>query len=312
MIIQFFISLFLSIIITKILMNSLKKYFLVLPNKRSSHIKPTPTGGGLGFVFCGCFFSAFNGIWFPLICIPLTIVGLVDDFKGLNPISRYVTQALTSLALILSSRLYDVTIQNFSLISQLILIVILVVFSTAIINFLNFMDGIDGILASCMSIVFIILALSYLPYLLPFVGAVFGFLIFNWQPAKIFMGDLGSTFMGSFFVGCILQISISFNDISIFFLASPLLFDAFSCVIRRYYIGDNIFKPHKLHLYQRLNQAGLSHQKVTLIYLCATILLSLCYLQGNGNMYLISIISIILFGFLLDKKYALPFKKSIY
>lgn len=309
MIIQFLCSLLFSVIIIKCLKNFLEKYFLDLPNYRSSHIKPTPTGGGISFIICGCFFSALNGVWFPLICIPLTIVGLFDDFKGLNPILRYFTQTLTSLALIFSSSFFAEVIQNLSLLSQIITVSLLLFIGTAIINFLNFMDGIDGLLASCMTLVFGLFAIIYLPPLIPMVGAIIGFLLFNWQPAKIFMGDSGSTFIGAVFFGFILQICITINDLMMILIASPLLFDAFSCVIRRFYIGENIFKPHKLHLYQRLNQAGLSHKKVTYIYLSGTILLSLSYLLDNNNIYLIAIILIILFGIFLDQKYAYPFKK---
>ena len=310
MIIQFIISFSLSTILIKILMNFFKKFFLDIPNTRSSHIKPVPRGGGIVFVTCGCFFSLMNGMWFPLICFPLSIVSLYDDFNGLKPIYRYIIQAITALFLILKSNIYSSTIQNFNSILQIFLIFLLVICGTAIMNFLNFMDGIDGILSSCMMVVFGIFAIKYFPALWPFVGSILGFLIFNWHPAKIFMGDVGSTFIGSIFFGCILQIFNSINDLSIIFLASPLLFDAFICLLRRFYIGDNIFKPHKLHLYQRLTQSGFSHQTVSLIYLFATIILSIIYSLGNKNIYLTSIALVILFGILLDNKYAYPFKKK--
>ncbi|MAR85555.1 MAG: glycosyl transferase [Cytophagia bacterium] len=310
MIFQILISLFLSIIIIKNFISFLKKYFLDLPNHRSSHTKPIPRAGGISFVICGSFFALLNGSWFILICIPLSIVSLIDDFKELNPLFRYIIQAFTSLSLIITSQLYFDPIQKLPIISQLCLIFLLTILGTGIINFLNFMDGIDGILAACMIIVFVSLGIKFLPSLFPLVAAILGFLLFNWQPAKVFMGDSGSTFIGAVFVGSIFQISNSINDFKVIFLAAPLLFDAFSCLVRRFYIGENIFKPHKLHLYQRLNQAGFSHQKVSLIYLAATLILSLSYLLGNKNIYLVSIVSITLFGILLDRKYAYPFKKS--
>ena len=261
-------------------------------------------------MICGSFFSIINGVWFPLICLPLSLVSLIDDYKGLNPILRYITQALTCLLLILNSKIYNDGLQDLSILSQIILIFVLILVGTAIINFLNFMDGIDGILASCMTIVFVSLAIRYFPFLFPFIAAIIGFLIFNWHPAKIFMGDLGSTFIGAVFVGCIFQMPITYNDLPIIFISTPLLFDAFICVIRRFYIGDNIFKPHKLHLYQRLNQAGLSHQRVSIIYLSFTILLSLFYQLGNINLYFIAIVFTILSGIFLEMKYAYPFKKN--
>ena len=105
MIFQFFISLVLSISLIKSLMIFFKKFFLDLPNDRSSHFKPVPRGGGIIFVFCGCFFSLLNGLWFPIICLPLSIVSLYDDLKGLKPISRYIAQAITALVLILNSNI---------------------------------------------------------------------------------------------------------------------------------------------------------------------------------------------------------------
>ena len=305
---QFLISLFLSIIILKGMMNFLKKYFLDLPNDRSSHLKPIPTGGGISFVICGCLFGAINDFWLPILSLPLSLIGFLDDLRGLNPILRYLTQALTCLAFILNSKIYESVIQNLTIFSQIFFILLLILVGTAIINFLNFMDGIDGILASCMVIIFGVLAIKSFPYLVPFIASIIGFLKFNWPPAKIFMGDVGSTFIGAVFVGCIFQISGNKNDFLMIFIATPLLMDSFICVIRRFFNGDNIFKPHKLHLYQRLNQAGFSHQKVSVIYLLTTIFLALFYLFGNLNMYIISILSTLIFGIFLEKKYAFPFR----
>lgn len=309
MIIQFFISFFCSIFLIKSLMTFFTKFFLDLPNYRSSHVKAIPSGGGIIFAICGCLFSLMNGIWFPLICFPLSIVSLIDDFRGLKPVYRYIVQFITALVLIFNSDIYKNILRNLPLASEIFLIFLLVIFGTAIMNFFNFMDGIDGILSSCMVIVFAIFAIKYLPFLWPLIGAILGFLIFNWHPAKIFMGDSGSTFIGSIFFGCILQVFKSIDDLSIFFLASPLLFDAFSCLLRRFYIGANIFKPHKMHIYQRLNQSGFSHQKVSLLYLSLTIFLALSYSLGNQNIYLASILLVIFFGILLDNKYAAPFKE---
>ena len=83
------------------------KFFLDLPNYRSSHVKAIPSGGGIIFAICGCFFSFMNGIWFPLICFPLSIVGLIDDFRGLKPVYRYIVQFITALVLIFNSDIYQ-------------------------------------------------------------------------------------------------------------------------------------------------------------------------------------------------------------
>ena len=70
------------------------------------------------------------------------------------------------------------------------------------------------------------------------------------------MGDTGSTYLGALLFGIIVNSNTIVNSISVLVVAFPILSDAFICVIRRFLSGQNIFKAHKLHLYQRLNQAA--------------------------------------------------------
>ena len=90
-------------------------------------------------------------------------------------------------------------------------------------------------------------------------------------------------------------------------IMTPLFADAFTCIIRRYFKGQNIFKPHKLHLYQRLYQAGLSHRKISLIYISATLYLSIIFLFGNNLFLYLSSFLIVLVGIILDSKLAVSF-----
>ena len=143
------------------------------------------------------------------------------------------------------------------------------------------MDGIDGVLAGSILVCLITFAFMLSGSVWTLIGSLFGFLIWNWKPSKIFMGDIGSTFLGSFLFLEIIR-SNSFNDaFFILSVALPILFDAFSCVIRRFFNNENIFRPHKKHLYQRLVKAGFSHFKVTFVYSMSSIFILLACLTGN-------------------------------
>ena len=92
---------------------------------------------------------------------------------------------------------------------------------------------------------------------------------------------------------------------------SPLIFDAAICVLRRLYYKENIFTPHKLHLYQRLCESGLSHSKVTIIYSLACIILGITY-TIFGLIQLLGMLSLIIFfGIWLDKNVATKFEISL-
>ena len=93
-----------------------------------------------------------------------------------------------------------------------------------------------------------------------------GFLPWNINPAKIFMGDAGSTFLGIIYVSALFSCKSYTQMLFALFIAAPLLGDALFCIIRRAIYKQNIFKAHKLHLYQRLYLSGMSQQKITLLY----------------------------------------------
>jgi len=114
-----------------------------------------------------------------------------------------------------------------------------------------------------------------------------GFLLLNFPPAKIFMGDVGSVFLG--FVFASLAIIASLYDKShTSFLVMPLLlfnviFDTFFTFVRRCLRRENVFRPHRSHLYQLFQRSGYSHLEVSLIQYC------FCFLQGLGALWLVHI-----------------------
>ena len=181
---------------------------------------------------------------------------------------------------------------------------------TGIINFFNFMDGIDGILCGTAIVI-----LSFSTFLIPsslyvIIGSLIGFIVFNWSPSKIFMGDVGSNFLGTYFVWILLN-SYSFNNsFAILLIASPIILDPAICLVRRAYYKQNIFEAHSLHLYQRLNQSGFSHWAIALIYILSCLSIGISLFLLGIKLTLITVLLIIYFGFWLDKKYSKNFLKK--
>lgn len=306
---SFFIGIFFSYCGLFFFLPFLKRNLLDIPNSRSSHLKPIPRGGGLIFVFVGTIGALFFDYKLPLFCLPLSILGLVDDKKNLPRSFRYIAQLITSTLLIIYiSPEWLINLKENSILFFFTYFSV-IFFMTAIINFVNFMDGLDGFLASCMLIIFAYISFTINPSIFPLCGALLGFLLWNWHPAKVFMGDVGSVFLGSLFAGLLFDAKASANFWNLFLISSPLIFDATHTVIRRFLIGQNVFKAHKLHLYQRLNQAGWNHSQVTLLYSIAILVLSLTnILFGLRFQFLISIL-FILCGYFINKIFAYPFKE---
>jgi len=247
----------------------LRQRLLDQPNARSSHHRATPRGGGLVFVLVGSLLSLSLGTgpsaWIPLICCPLALVGLLDDRYNLPAAVRYAAQLATAIVL--------VTMATFPLPAWALPVAVVAV--TAVINFINFTDGLDGLVALCGTI----LMASAGQW--PIAGALGGFLAWNWSPARVFMGDVGSTWIGAVFAGMVLQQPSAPEALTLLLLGFPLLGDALVCVLRRLGAGQPIFQAHRRHLFQRLQRGGWPHARVSLVYGGATGLLALARPMGG-------------------------------
>ena len=290
-----------------VLIPQLKQRLLDQPNDRSAHTTPTPRGGGVAFVLVTLLFNSLllltgptPALWIAWICAPLAVVGLLDDRLNLPALLRYSIQILTAIALLLPTALPTP-------LWPWLCGPLVVIAATAVINFVNFTDGLDGLVASCMAISLAAIALDGASGLWPLVGALAGFLIWNWAPAKVFMGDVGSTFLGAVFAGMVLQASSWPQALAMLLLATPLLADACLCLLRRAAAGQRIFQAHKLHLFQRLHQAGWTHQNVAGLYAGATALLAVLQLAIGLSGVLLGSIAVISVGLWLDKREAVPF-----
>ncbi|WP_255117097.1 MULTISPECIES: glycosyltransferase family 4 protein [unclassified Synechococcus] len=298
------------------LIPQLRLRLLDQPNARSSHHKPTPRGGGMAFVLVAAVASglqflstglaqhaAVSVVALPLIALPLALIGVLDDRHNLPASWRYGVQLTTALAMILLCPL-----PRPWLAMPLLLIAI-----TAVINFTNFMDGLDGLVAGCMAVAISATAikLTALWPLWALVGALLGFLLWNWSPAKVFMGDVGSTFLGAVFAGVVLQAPTWPDALGMLLLATPLLADAGLCVPRRLLAGQPVFQAHRLHLYQRLHQAGWSHSQVSNLYVAATTALAVTLLWGGWPAVMVGAGVELLVGVWLDQCVAVPFTASL-
>lgn len=274
---------------------ALSKKLLDIPNERSSHVIPTPRGGGLAFVilfFIGliaCYHlglmpeQIFIGILLPCFCI--AAIGFVDDRKGLSAKVRLIGHLGSSLfAVIILGRIPSLPLGVFVISSTLILFIFSVFYLAWLLNLFNFMDGIDGLAA--MEAITISAGMAFLcfihgqlleAYLLFYLGAVVaGFLVWNFPPAKIFMGDVGSGFLG-ISLGLFSLLASQNNPQSLYawlVLLGVFVVDATYTLIERFIKGEKIWEAHRSHAYQYAAHYYGSHKVVTLTIL----LINLCWL----------------------------------
>lgn len=253
-----------------------------VPNARSSHSTPTPRGGGVAIVIVTLAGTALLGalqllsmrITFALLAAGamVAVVGYIDDRVGLPAARRFGVHLAASLLVVIC--LFGIGAGQGGILAW-VAIGLMVIGSAWSINLFNFMDGIDGIAAS--QAVFVMGASAALVYfssdsallVLPLVtaGACLGFLFWNRPPARIFMGDAGSGFLGLWLAAVALLlyrddlvgvwVSVTLNSL---FIA-----DATVTLLRRMLTGAKWYEAHRSHAYQRLSRRLSSHGKVTLL-----------------------------------------------
>jgi Fuc2NAc and GlcNAc transferase len=264
---------------------ALQNALLDIPNARSSHLVPTARGGGLAIVgiFVACLaLLALSRALDAGIAAALAVaggavaaVGYWDDRQTLSARLRFgVHLAAAGLVVWTVGGVDDAALRAFGLHGGFAGIVIALLALAWMTNLFNFMDGIDGIAAS--EAVFIAGAGAGLCWaggadpglveaLLALAGASLGFLLWNWPPARIFMGDVGSGFLGFMLAALALAASrrggIAFASWVI--LSGVFCVDATVTLLRRIARGDRWFEAHRTHAYQRLARRWSAHLPVT-------------------------------------------------
>lgn len=264
-----------------------KRRLFDMPNERSSHTTPVPRGGGLAIaalagaaMIVAGFLAPSSTERFKTLAMAggaliIAAVGAIDDRSSLSAPARLCMQIAVAVAVIAALGLPS------------LMMIAAILWVVGLTNAYNFMDGIDGIAG--MQGVVAGMAWSILGVL---EGDVFmsvagiaasatccGFLRYNWPPARIFMGDVGSGFLG-FLFGALTVRAFQIRPIlalSGALFVWPFLFDSAITFLRRFAARENVFTAHRSHFYQRLIKAGASHRQVTLAY---ALLAAICAFAG--------------------------------
>lgn len=249
------------------------------PNDRSSHETPTSRGGGLAIVVAmttiGLCVTPRSGAlhWALLAALPVAVLGLLDDLFRLSARLRLGVQVLVSAV-------YVTAIAGGYFNRVEIMLFILAIAWCC--NLFNFMDGIDGIAGmealfiSALAGWFVWPLNSELATGLWLVSASSaGFLLWNWAPARIFMGDVGSSYLG-FLIAAIACVTMVHGLVALpvwIILWSLFLADTAATLTRRMLGGEKWWMAHRSHAYQHLSARFGSHARVTLIYAAINIAL---------------------------------------
>lgn len=307
------------------------------PNERTLHAKPTVRGAGVVFV----------GLWLlaiPLIALlthtnlshqliliisvfTLGTVSFIDDLINLSVKLRLLIQCLVSLVITIYLSPLSLNFIHFTLSNQLLVFVFVFAGLIWAINHFNFMDGLDGF--SAIQAIFLLSTYSlifgnhngvfYESVCLMLTANLLGFLIFNFPPAKVFMGDVGSATLGltTFLMGLIAQ---KYYDVPIlywFMLNGLFLFDATITLIRRIINREVWYAPHKKHAYQRLKQLGVSSEIILLGQIAInTGIMGLVTCLHFYEKYMLSIVTVEFVGlsivyFLIERVYPMASLKRI-
>lgn len=270
---------------------AIRSQLLALPSSRGSHVIPTPVGGGIAIVaayFCMLVFLAASGTLeyrealILAASLPVAVAGLIDDRLELSAALRFCVQLLCSLlAVWLAGPVPALLVGTMKIEGYMLVWVFLPLAMVWLTNLYNFMDGIDGLAGTEAAFAGIAAAAILFTNndvglgmlcLGVFAGAV-GFLAWNWPPARIFMGDVGSGFLGLTFaiVALVSHVHGSMSLWSWILLLACFIVDASVTLLRRVFGGQAFLEAHRQHAYQHASKRIGSHLLVTLAILATNL-----------------------------------------
>ncbi|GGH76644.1 UDP-GlcNAc:undecaprenyl-phosphate GlcNAc-1-phosphate transferase [Pullulanibacillus pueri] len=321
----FVIALAVTVITTPLVRRLALKFNIVdKPNERKVHQVTMPYLGGVsialgffaGYIYLIPHFDArvsSSLTAFVIGGLIILVIGIIDDKYSLAPKYKLLGQTFAAILVVISG--FTVHFIQFPLIGRIefgwLAIPITIIWIVGITNAINFIDGLDGLasgvssIALCSMLIMSILngQLLVIGFSVILLGGTIGFLFFNIHPAKIFMGDSGSMFIG--YTMAIISIMGLFKSITIFSLILPIIilgvpiFDTSFAIIRRIAKDQKISTPDKLHLHHQLLNMGFSHRTtVFIIYVismffgAAAVVFSRSVLWGSLFILLLSVILI--------------------
>lgn len=266
-----------------------------VPNVRSSHSVPTPRMGGVPMVvaallaFAGWTYLAageaiaLKGLSSSLFfAIAVFGLGFWEDLSGLSPLARFLFQSFAAIVFLLAwSGLFPKVAMGGRFIPQILWVMTTAIWVVWMVNLYNFMDGIDGLAggeaAVASSFFFLLFAghgeSGWAVANLFVAAAAMGFLVHNWPPARVFMGDAGSSFLGAFY-GMQTVIAPLTTPVPFLVLVLPFsnfILDTTVTLFGRFLRGEKWYQSHRSHFYQRMTNLGMSHRKVTTLELISVI-----------------------------------------
>lgn len=301
---------------------ALRRNLLDVPNERSSHTNPTPRGGGLaiavivliGFVIFQLSRGNLTSKGFLGYLLGASIVAAISAFDDVYSLPAWVRLPIHLLAAAVFAVLAgSVTRIYLPFVGDVNLgwlgFPITLLWIAGFTNAFNFMDGIDGIAAGQAIVAaayWIVIttaigtpALTTLSVLVA--GASLGFLFHNMPPARIFMGDVGSTVLGYTFATLPVLAFNQTGDSRLFIVGTlfvaPFIFDTTLTMLRRALQKEHLLRAHRSHLYQRLTKLGYYHGSVTTLYIVmgmVTGLMGLAYLWGTDLLGLAALSVVVL------------------
>jgi len=259
-----------------------KRQILDLPNERSSHTRPTPRGGGLavtpvillGWLVLAALGLALSG---QLIVMggafALLILSWRDDRASLPARLRLLVHVAAVAAGLWALPDHQFVFQGLlPFWADRLLAAILWVWFLNLYNFMDGIDGITGVETLCLSAGLMLLSPATQQSAV-LAGAAIGFLIWNWHPAKIFLGDSGSVPLGYLLAWLLLRLAAQGLWAAALILPAYYLADATITITKRALRGEKIWQAHRQHFYQRAVQGGASHARVALLVLLSNVAL---------------------------------------